>query len=103
MKYRLITQSILFVPVSNAEMCISMVRIAIYAYYIVLIQHTGEDVFNISFSLFFIKITSPLNPSQKSSLLNSIFCSKTKICMFMLLYHLFSHLEVQTKLFRNLI
>lgn len=100
MKYRLITQSILFVPVSNAEMCISMVRI-IYAYYIVLIQHIGEDVFNISFSLFFIKITSPLNPSQKSSLLNSIFCSKTKIRMFMLLYHLFSHLEVQTKLFRN--
>lgn len=101
MKYRLITQSIVSVPVSNAEMCISMVRIAIYAYDIILIQHTGEDVFHISFSLFFIKITSPLYPSLKSSLLNSIFCSKTKILMFMLLYHLFSHLEVQTKLFRN--
>lgn len=90
MKCRPIIQSILFVPVSNAEMCISMVKIAIYAYCIILIQHTGEDMLNISFSLFFIVFTSPLNPSQKCSLLNSMFCSKTKICMYkILLHHLF--------------
>lgn len=49
-----------------------MAKSAIYLLCIIFVRHTGEeDWFIFIFGLYFIKFTSPLNPSHRSSLLNS--------------------------------